>query len=93
MDRDLFRKLVESLEEAVPMNPSEAEFCAQFNPHYAVQRIARAVYRERYPSGMHTNGPMRVTLDVGLVQYLLTRWGKEKAPCQSGASDEGAEKV
>jgi hypothetical protein len=59
--------------------PTELEFRARFDPHYAVQRVSREVYRERYPPGMHTNGPSTVTLPTEIVQYLLTRWEKPAA--------------
>jgi len=59
------------------VKPTEAEFLAQFDAHYAVQKIAREVYRERYQNGMRTNGPSRVWLATELVGYLLTRWRRE----------------
>jgi hypothetical protein len=57
--------------------PTEAEFLAQYEAHPDVQRVARQLYRERYPSGMHHNGPMRVRVDARLLEYLLTRWRRE----------------
>lgn len=58
--------------------PTEAEFLAQFDPQYPVQKVAKEVYRERYPSGMHHNGPMLVTLPVEFVQFLLSRWKRDQ---------------
>ena len=52
-------------------------FLAQFDRHYAVQRIARAVHFERHHTGMRTNGPSTVELPTDLVEYLLSRWRRE----------------
>lgn len=56
---------------------TEVEFLAQFDPHYAVQRVAKAVHFERHHGGMRTNGPSTVELPTELVEYLLSRWGRE----------------
>jgi hypothetical protein len=57
--------------------PTEAEFLAQYEPQPYVQRLALQLYRERYPSGVHHQGPMRVDVDARLLEYLLTRWRRE----------------
>lgn len=54
--------------------PTEAEFLAEYEPIYPVQRVAKDLYRQLYPSGMHTNGPCRVLVDASHLTYLLTKW-------------------
>ena len=57
--------------------PTESEFLAHFDAHYAVQRVAKAVHFERHHDGMRTNGPSTVELPTELVEYLLSRWRRE----------------
>lgn len=59
---------------SLPTRQTEAEFCGQFEAHYAVQRVAKEIYRERYPGGMRTNGPSEVRIGIDLAEYLLSRW-------------------
>lgn len=49
-------------------------YLAQFEAHYAVQRVAKAVHFERHHTGMRTNGPSTVELPTEMVEFLLTRW-------------------
>lgn len=58
--------------------PTQEEFCDKYDKHYAVQRIAKAVHFERYHGGMRTNGPSTVQVPTELVEYLLTRWRRER---------------
>ena len=52
---------------------TEAEFCQGFDPHYAVQRVARELYRARHPQGMVVGMP-QVRVPAEFIDFLLTRW-------------------
>lgn len=54
--------------------PTEEEFLARYDGDYVVKSTARKLYRELYPTGMHTNGPCRVTIDASHLHRLLSRW-------------------
>jgi len=58
------------------LKPTEQEFCAQYDPHYAVQRTARETYRAMYPTGM-TVGMPRVDMQPSFVIFILERWKRD----------------
>lgn len=53
------------------MKPTEAEFCAQYEDKYVVQRLARGLYSAIHPTGMHTNGPCYVQVEASQLNWLL----------------------
>jgi len=52
---------------------TEQEFVDQYEG-YAAKQAARELYRAMYPTGMHTNGPLRVVVDGGYLLRLLSKW-------------------
>lgn len=53
-----------------------AEYCAKFDRHYAVQRVARELWRSRNPHGM-TVGMPQVKVPAEVIDFLLTRWKEQ----------------
>lgn len=49
---------------------TEEEFIDQYEGSVA-RRVARDLYREIYPVGMHTNGPCRVRVEASHLMQLL----------------------
>jgi hypothetical protein len=57
-------------------NNPEADFKAQYENEYTVQKAAQELYRAQHPTGMHTNGPCRVVIDASHLLRILSRWKK-----------------
>lgn len=69
------------------MKQTEAEFVADYDDAIA-RRIARDAWLALNPTGMHTNGPTRVVVEVSQLLRILTRWKRTAGP----ASDAQQEK-
>lgn len=50
--------------------PTEQEFIDRYEG-YVARRCARDLYREIYPTGMHTNGPSLVLVSASHLEWLL----------------------
>jgi len=50
------------------------KFVEQFECVGPIRLVARRLYRDLHPHGMHTNGPVQLLLDASTVRYLLERW-------------------
>lgn len=57
---------------------TEKEFIDQYEG-YVARTCARDLYREMYPTGMHTNGPCRVRVDASHLMVLLNNFKKKNA--------------